>query len=496
MHSEHEPLHSESSAYLACMPADDGHAWSGPSSESESLIERIRESKPPRTLVIPWLHEALMVGRQIGDAFSILFGQWAGIIALRAWLPDSALPSPLANITTLTGTGVMLLLMSYVGLNGGGHSILNIRETQKILRSWLIGSIATLLLLYLARIDVPRLAWIATWSAALPALLLHRSIFWRISRWLHRHAIVETSALIYGTGSTARILLKKLRLMPELGIHIAGFIDDDPRRQGDRIDGLPVLGDFTDLATLLRLTGSKRIYIALAQVPRRTITDILAVCRARNVDFQIVPTLHDMALPRIRIEDIDGIPLLGVSHANLRRWRAWMKRATDILLGTAFLVASSPALAIGMIATRIVTKGPMFQTFRRVGHHGKLFRMIRLRIGPHSDAPETLIGNILHRLAIDALPKLLNVIRGDMSLVGPRPPLVREAAHYDEFHHLRLNVRPGLTGLWRILPYTPGESDDGLDLDLQYIHSQSMLLDLSIVLETIRTILLPRKTVA
>lgn len=490
MHSELEPIQNGTSARQASASMD------LPRSDDPSLIECIRKEHSERALVVPWLREALMFGRQIGDAISILVGQWIGILFLRSWLPNSALPSSLADITTLTGTGVMLLLMGYAGLNDEGHSILNIRETQKILRSWLAGSIVTLLLLYLAHVDVPRAAWIATWSAALPALLLNRGLFWRISRWLHRHSIVEMSALIYGTGSSARILLKKLGLMPELGIHVAGFIDDDPLRRGEHIDGVPVLGDFTDLPDLLRATGSKRIYIALAQVPRRTITDILAVCRARNVDFQIVPTLHDMAIPRIRIEEIDGIPLLGVSHANLNPWQAFLKRASDIVLGSMLLAFCSPLVAIGMVTTRLVVGKHVFQDFRRVGRDGKLFHMLRLRIGPSSDAQETRIGHILHRLSIDAMPKLVNVIRGDMSLVGPRPALPKEVAHYDEFHHIRLNVRPGLTGLWRILPYAPSESDDNLDIDLQYIHSQSLLLDLSIVLETIRNVLLPSKTAA
>lgn len=467
-----------------------------PEANPPPLADRLREDGARRAVHIPWLRDALALIRQIGDAAAILVGQWASVLFLRAWFPESALPPSIAGVTTLAGTGVMLLLMGYVGLNTDDHSILNIRETQKILRSWLIASIATLLLLYLARVDVPRTAWIATWTLALPFLLLHRDLFWHLSRWLHRRSIVETSALIYGSGSSARMLLKKLRLMPEMGIHVVGFIDDDPRKLGERIDGLPILGDFTDLAAILRLTGSRRIYIALAQVPRRTITDILTVCRARNVEFQIVPTMHDMALPRIRLEEIDGIPLLGVSHATLRPWRAVMKRGVDIALGSALLLLCSPLLLAGIIATRLVTRGPALQRFRRVGRDGKLFHMFRLRIGPRSDTPPSRLGFLLNRLAIDAMPKLINVVRGEMSLVGPRAAQVRDVARYDEFHHLRLNVRPGLTGLWHILPNAPAESDDSLDIDLQYIHNQSLLLDLSILIETARNVLLPRKSLS
>lgn len=459
-----------------------------------SLAERLRSEGAKRAVHIPWLGEALALLRQVGDAIAIHFGQWISLIFLQTWFPESALPPTISSITTLTGTGLMLLLMSYVGLNANDHSILNIRETQKILRSWLIASVATLLLLYLARIEVPRFAWLATWTMALPFLLLHRDLFWHIHRWLHVHSIVKTSAIIYGTGSTARMLLKKLSHMPEMGVHVVGFIDDDPRRLGEHIEGLPVLGNFTELPDLLRLSGSKRIYIALPQVPRRTITDILSICRARGIDFQIVPTLKDMALPRIRLEEIDGIPLLGVTQATLPPWRAFEKRASDILIGTLLLVLCSPLLLSGIIATKMVSEGPVLQRFRRVGRNGKLFQMLRLRLGPRSDAPVSRSGTLLHRLAIDAMPKLLNVIRGDMSLVGPKPARIRDVARYNEFHHLRLNVRPGLTGLWHILPDPPSEGDDSLDIDLQYIHNQSLLLDLSILLETVRDVLLPRKS--
>lgn len=443
---------------------------------------------------LPWLGEALALLRQVGDAVAIHAGQWISLHVFQTWFPESALPHGIASITTLTGTGLMLLLMSYVGLNANDHSILNIRETRKILRSWLIASVATLLVLYLARIQVPRLAWLTIWTMALPFLLLHRDLFWHIHRWLHRRSIVKTSAIIYGTGSAARMLNKKLGLMPEMGVHVAGFIDDDPRRLGEHIDGLPVLGNFLELTDLLRLTGSKRLYVALPHVPRRTITDILAICHARDIEFQIVPNLRDMALPHIRLEEIDGIPLLGVTQATLPPWRAFEKRAADILLGSLFLILCAPLLLAGIAATRISTGGPILQRFRRVGRNGKLFHMLRLRIGPKSEAPPSRWGGILHRLSIDAMPKLLNVVRGDMSLVGPKPARIRDVARYNEFHHLRLNVRPGLTGLWQILPAPPSEGDDSFDIDLQYIHNQSLLLDLSILLETVRHVFARRQS--
>lgn len=471
----------------------------GDSSSTDTLqisqvADRLREEPASRPLQLAWLRDTMTLIRQIGDALALLAGQWLGMLLLEARFPDLAPTRSVAWISGLTGTGTMLLLMGYVGLNRDDHSILNIRETQKILRSWLLAAAAALLLLYLARIEVSRFGWLLTWALTLPILLLHRDLFWHLSRWLHRRGIVGTSALVYGTGSSARMLLKKLRLMPELGIHVVGLIDDDPRKLGERIEGVPVLGDSTELRALLRLTATRRIYIALAQVPRRTVTDILSVCRARGVDFQIVPSFHDMALPRIRIEEIDGIPLLGVSHARLRPWRAVMKRGLDLLLGTILLVVFSPLLALGMVATRLATSGPMFQRHRRVGRDGALFHLLRLRIGPRSDTHPTRTGAILHRLAIDAMPMLVNVIRGDLSLVGPRSAHIRDVARYDEFHRLRLNVRPGITGLWRILPHAPPERDDSLDIDLQYIHHQSLLLDLSILIETVRNLVLPRKS--
>jgi len=496
MSSEHDTILSESRLHLSSPKMDKAREWFGDGEHTQTLVERLRDEDSRRALQLPWLRGTISLARQLGDAAAILVGQWLGLLVVRAWSLES-LPSGSAHwVSTLTGTGVMLLLMGYVGLNKDDHSVLNIRETQRILRSWLLASVSTLLLLYLAHIEIHRASWFLSWAAILPVLLLHRDIFWHLSRWLHKHGIVETSALIYGTGSSARMLLKKLRLMPELGIHVAGFVDDDPQRLGQRVDDLPILGDFTDLRALLRLTGARRIYIALAQVPRRTVTDILSVCRSRGVDFQIVPNLHDMALPHVRIEEIDGIPLLGISQAHLRPWRRWMKRGLDLVLGSALLVACLPLLVAGMVLTRTTTRSRIFQRYRRVGRGGKLFYLLRLRIGPRSEASPSRVGRILHRLAIDSLPMLFNVLRGDMSLVGPRAAHVRDVARYDEFHNLRLNVRPGITGLWRILPHAPAESDDSLDIDLQYIHQQSLLLDLSILLETARNLVLPRRAAA
>jgi len=387
MSSDRDTLASESTSHSASSHAEALRELSEKSPKMASLVERLREEETRHAVQLPWLRETLALVRQSGDALAILFGQWIGLMIYRAWVPAANLPDGVAWVASLTATGVMLLLMSYVGLNKDDHSVLNIRETQRILKSWMMAMVAAFLLLYLARIDIPRMTWIATWSMVLPCLLLHRDLFWHLSRWLHRRGVVVTSALIYGTGSSARMLLKKLDLMPELGINIVGFIDDDPRRLGERIDGLPVLGDSTDLRALLRLTGAHRIYIALAQVPRRTVTDILSICRARGVDFQIVPTLHDMALPRIRIEEIDGIPLLGVSHAVLRPWRRRMKRGLDLVLGSILFIALSLPMLAGLAAIGLTTGGPFFQRHRRVGRGGRYFQLLRLRIGPRSDVP-------------------------------------------------------------------------------------------------------------
>lgn len=493
MSSEHDTLLSESALHLNSPRMAKAREWFAGDAPAPTLIERLRQEQSRRALQLPWLRGAIAVVRQLGDAAAILLGQWLGTMLALSWLGESLDNRSVPWVASLTGTGVMLLLMSYVGLNKDDHSVLNIRETQRILRSWLLASITTLLLLYLAKIELHRIVWLSSWVTLLPVLLLHRDAFWHLSRWLHRHGIVETSALIYGTGPAARMLLKRLRLMPELGIHVAGFVDDDPRRLGERVDDLPILGDFTDLQALLRLTGAKRIYIALAQVPRRTVTDILAVCRARNVGFQIVPNLHDMALPHVRIEEIDGIPLLGISQATLRPWRRWIKRAVDLAVGMSLLMLASLPLLMAMGMTKATTKGPAIERLRRVGRNGKLFYLLRLRIGPRSEVQPTRLGAIFHRLAIDSLPMLWNIVRGDMSLVGPRAAHVRDVARYDEFHRLRLNVRPGIAGLWRILPSAPKEGEDALDLDLQYIRQQSLLLDLSILLETARNLVLPRR---
>ncbi|MCB9496809.1 MAG: sugar transferase [Fibrobacteria bacterium] len=461
-----------------------------------SIAERVRESIGHRPRQLPWLTDLVVAVRQFGDAASLMLGQWIGYLLLGMNSPQTLADPSAMWISSFCATGTMLLLMSYVGLNKDDHSILNIRETQKILRSWLLATGAVLLLLYLARIGIARMSWILAWSIALLTLLVHRDLFWHLSRWLHRKRIVGSTALIYGTGNSARMLLKKLRLMPDMGVHVAGFLDDDPSRLGTKVEGITILGDSTELRPLLRLTGANKLYIALSQVPRRTVTEILSVCRARGVDFQIVPNLQDMALPRIRIEEIDGVPLLGVSQAQLRPWRAVMKRGLDIVLGSLILLVVSPALLLGMAFAESNSKGSVFMTFRRVGKGGRLIHMLRLRVGPRSDAPPSTAGTILHRFAIDALPMLINVIQGDMSLVGPRAARVKDVAGWDEFHRLRLNVRPGITGLWRILPDAPAEGDDSLDIDLQYIHHQSLLLDLSILLETLRNLALPRKSPA
>jgi exopolysaccharide biosynthesis polyprenyl glycosylphosphotransferase len=308
---------------------------------------------------------------------------------------------------------------------------------------------------------------------------------------------VETTALIYGAGVVGRKLMEKFRQSPKLGLHVAGFIDDNSALRGKRVFEAPVLGDFTDLKETILRTGATKLFIALPQVPSKVVIDILNVCRETRCEFQIVPSLYDIVIQRVKVTELEGIPLIGVTEPNYSFKTRVAKRLFD-LFGSLFLLAIlSPVMLALALAVKLSSKGPVFFVQKRVGHNGKRFRFFKFRsmytdtpvyaITPQSghDPRITPIGRFLRRSSLDELPQLFNVLKGEMSLVGPRPEMPFIVDQYNELQRQRLNVKPGITGLWQISADRKIAIHENMDYDMYYINNQSFLLDMVILIRTV-----------
>jgi exopolysaccharide biosynthesis polyprenyl glycosylphosphotransferase len=434
----------------------------------------------------------------VAASFLAAFYLWKWIgpsLAFDVYEPESILRySAFFGVTLLTS----LVGLEVHGLYQPQRSLMNVREFELVFKVWGKACHFTQCIHFLAhQLYFSRGIFILTWSFLLCALLFERYAFFKFNNFLRRRGFVETVALVYGAGEVGRKLIDKFKDSPKLGMHVAGFIDDNPTLAGRQVKGIPVLGDFTRLQALLRETGAEKIFIALPQVPSRVVIDILNVCRETGCEFQIVPSLYDIVIQRVKITELEGIPLIGMSEPTYS-WRTRIAKRLFDIVGASFLLAVlSPLFACLALAVKLTSKGPVIFVQKRIGFRGKRFRFYKFR-SMRVDAPMyaitpqhgqdnriTPVGRFLRKSSLDELPQLISVLKGDMSLVGPRPEMPFLVSKYNDLQRQRLNVKPGITGLWQISADRKNAIHENMDYDIYYINNQSFLLDMVILLRTV-----------
>jgi exopolysaccharide biosynthesis polyprenyl glycosylphosphotransferase len=234
-----------------------------------------------------------------------------------------------------------------------------------------------------------------------------------------------------------------------------------------------------------------------------------------NVSFKLVPDLYEISLSRVNMHDLRGVPLIGIKPRDIPRLKRATKRAVDIVIATLALFFLLPVFGLIALAIKVDSAGPAFFLQKRVGQGGRLFPCLKFRSmyvdaerrrrelldaneadGPlfkiRDDPRRTRVGRLLRRLSIDELPQLVNVLRGEMSLIGPRPPLPAEVEEYQDWHMQRLAVRPGITGLWQIAGRSELPFDEMVLMDVYYIENWSLGMDFNILMRTVPAVLTGR----
>ncbi len=462
-------------------------------------------SQPTRVLRnLVHYRQILTVIQVAADAVTIclsfLAGYWLWSLVGPYVAIDLYEKESLSRYTSLLAVTLVttLLGLEIHGLYKPQRSLMNVREFELILKTWIKACLATLGILYLAhQLYFSRGVFVLTWGCMLTFLIFQRYAFFKFNNYLRRRGFFETTVLIYGAGVVGRKLLEKFKQSPKLGYHVAGFIDDSPQMHRGQVQEFPVLGDFSTLINVIRETGAKRLFIALPQVPSKVVIDILNVCRKTGCDFQIVPSLYDIVIQRVKVTEVEGIPLIGVSEPTYSFKTMLIKRIFDIMASAILLIALSPLLLGLALIVKLTSKGPVFFVQKRVGKNGRKFRFYKFR-SMYVDSPIyaftpqdghdtriTPIGRFLRRSSLDELPQLWNVLTGSMSLVGPRPEMPFIVQQYNELQRQRLNVKPGITGLWQISADRKNAIHENMDYDIYYINNQSLLLDLVILLRTV-----------
>ncbi|MBL8153156.1 MAG: sugar transferase [Anaerolineae bacterium] len=332
--------------------------------------------------------------------------------------------------------------------------------------------------------------------------------------YLRSKGIGVQRVLMIGAGEVAMSVLRTMIARKELGYVPVGYVDDDPERAAQDLGRLKGLGGLKNLRETLRANQVDAAIITLPWSQHERILELVQICRKAGVEVRVVPDVFQLNLRQVQIENIDGIPLLGVSgEVELQGHQRFVKRAID--LGIIVLLAPIwlTLFALVALAIRLEGPGPVLYSQKRIGLNGKPFNMIKFRsMIPDADKfreqlvrdsgedprhPKikndpriTRVGRFIRATSIDELPNLFNVLRGQMSLVGPRPPTPDEVALYQPWHMQRLQTLPGLTGLWQVSGRSDLTFDEMCLLDIYYIENWSVGLDAQILMMTVPRVLL------
>ncbi|MBN1478511.1 sugar transferase [Candidatus Sumerlaeota bacterium] len=335
-------------------------------------------------------------------------------------------------------------------------------------------------------------------------LFASRSALRMIKQSHFRRGMGLTRAAIVGAGQTGREVMGRLLEHPEVGFDLVGFIDDDPSKQGREIDGRPVLGSSRSLPELIGRLGIEEVFIAIPSLPLSDALSLIVKAEGKGATFKLVSNMLQVITHEIKVDEIGDIPVIPIPDGHLEWHQATLKRLFDITGALVLLVALSPLWLWIAWRIRRSSPGPAIFSHVRVGKDGRPFRLHKFRTmradaDPQAKAPDTgddprIISSLawLRRTSLDELPQLLNVLRGEMSLVGPRPEMPFIVNRYEEWQRRRLFVKPGLTGLWQVIGRKNLPLSLNLEYDFYYIKNQSFWLDLSILLRTIPAVVLGR----
>jgi exopolysaccharide biosynthesis polyprenyl glycosylphosphotransferase len=326
------------------------------------------------------------------------------------------------------------------------------------------------------------------------------------ARWTRRKGFNYRNLLIVGNGTRALEMAEMFRGNPHWGFHILGFVSD-----GHQTDA-PVLGEIEDVPRLLQERVVDDVIVVVSRKKLEELEPLFALCQELGINTRAALNIFPRVHSRLHLETVQGVPLLTFTRIPTNVFDLAVKRAFDVLFAVLALVLLSPLLAAIALAVGAGSRGPVLFRQTRCGLNGRRFTMFKFRSmradaedrrdevahlnqmdGPAFKAPDdpriTPVGRLLRKFSLDELPQFWNVLRGEMSVVGPRPPVPEEVEKYQRWQRRRLSMRPGLTCLWQISGRSKLDFDTWMKLDLEYIDTWSLKLDLWIILKTVPAVL-------
>jgi exopolysaccharide biosynthesis polyprenyl glycosylphosphotransferase len=386
-------------------------------------------------------------------------------------------------------------------------------EVVRVAKALLVTGVGIAALGYAQKHQISRLLVLIYFAACFASLAVNRLVVRGLARAARRRGYNTRRYAVAGSGPLAREIVRTMSAHPEWGYQFAGFVVDGPAP--DALDRSKVLGAISDMDRLLRGAVLDEVIFAVPRERLAAIEDAILACEEQGVSSRVCMDLFTTRIATRNVEDLDGIPLLSLSTTPSDQVALAAKRALDVVISAFALAVLAPVFLAVAAAIRLDSPGPIFFRQRRVGMNGREFVLHKFRSmyqdaearlealrarnevsGPvfkmRDDPRVTPVGRFLRRTSIDELPQFWNVLRGEMSVVGPRPPIPAEVKQYERWHRRRLSVKPGITCTWQVSGRSGIAFDRWMELDLAYIDEWSLWHDVKILARTIPAVLTGR----
>ncbi len=394
-----------------------------------------------------------------------------------------------------------IVVFKAVGLYKPEMGMIGVYEQSSIFKAIWITYFTVLAFSFFYRgIEFSRLATLYSMFIAIFLISFERFLIRKLYVWMNRKGIGVRHAVIYGAGFNGQRLERWITQSPQLGIDVVGFLDDDVPSLIKKPEKKEILGGISDLPDLARDKDLELLFIAHRDLDEEQVVEIVQLCRFLKIRCWVIPSLFRFHVERVELQNIGGIPLVGFKEQFGRNSYELFKYSMDKITSTLLILLSSPVWAFVAAGIYMTMGRPIFFKQVRVGKKNKPFTILKFRTlkaqqGSQAISPELAakegaraippFAAFLRKTGLDEIPQLLNVFRGDMSLVGPRPEMPFIVEKYGPLEKERLSVRPGITGLWQI-------SEDrkrlliheNMDYDLYYVEHMSFNLDLAILVKT------------
>jgi exopolysaccharide biosynthesis polyprenyl glycosylphosphotransferase len=409
-----------------------------------------------------------------------------------------------------------ILLFSYNSYHSH-RTIPLTKEALTTIRVVVVGNILLATLAYLWPLRQLSRSWFVLFSALAAVILVAEKILVRvIARWVRSKGLNYRTVLIVGTGRRATDIARLITGHKYWGYKILGFVSDG-HRLSNGWARYRIWGNVPDLKRILEnheiAEPIDEVVFAVTRKKLDEMKQIFLMCEELGIRTRVAMNFFNNRVARLEIEEMEGVPFLTFTTTPSNEAQLALKRALDIAVALLLLAISGPVIAIAALAIKFSSPGSVLFKQKRIGLNGRMFTLYKFRTmiedaharreevahlnemnGPafksKSDPRVTPIGRWMRRFSLDEIPQLWNVLKGDMSLVGPRPPIPEEVKMYHRWHRRRLSMKPGLTCLWQVSGRNSIQDfDHWMKLDLQYIDNWSPSLDLKILLRTIPAVL-------